>query len=85
MNVSINFSAEIETALLRRAAAAGMDVETFVKEFVTERLAEEIPPPAKVASHAEFMGRLHKVIDLHPMSNGSMDDSRESIYTGRGE
>jgi len=85
MNVSINFPAEIETTLLRRAAAAGMDVETFVKEFVTERLAEEVPPPAKAASHAEFMARLRGIIDLHPKSNGLVDDSRESIYAGRGE
>ena len=80
MNVTINFPAEVETTLLRRAAAAGTDVETIVKEFVTERLAEDSPPPAKLASHDEFMAKLHRIIDLHPMSNGSVDDSRESIY-----
>jgi plasmid stability protein len=85
MNVNINFPAEIETTLLRRAAAAGKDVETLVKELVTERLAEESPAPAKLGSHDEFMAKLHEVIDLHPVSNGSMDDSRESIYAGRGE
>lgn len=85
MNVRINFPAEIEANLLRRAAAAGKDVETIVKELVTERLAEEISPPAKAASHAEFMARLRGIIHRHPRSNGSVDDSRESIYAGRGE
>ena len=85
MNVSINFPAEIETSLLRRAAAVGKDVETIVKEFVAKRLVEEGPLPAKTASHDEFMAKLHGIIDLHPMSNGSVDDSRESIYAGRGE
>lgn len=85
MNVSINFPAEIETTLLRRAAAAGKDVETFVKEFVTACLAEEGPAPVKPESHDEFMAKLYRVIDLHPVSDGSMDDSRESIYAGRGE
>jgi hypothetical protein len=85
MNVSINFPAEIETTLLRRAAAAGKDVETIVKEFVTECLAEETQAPARMGSHDEFMAKLHGVIDLHPLSNGSMDDGRESIYAGRGE
>ena len=85
MNVSINFPAEIETSLLRRAAAVGKDVETIVKEFVAERLVEESPLPAKAASYNEFMAKLHGIIDLHPMSNGSVDDSRESIYAGRGE
>lgn len=85
MTVNIDFPAEIESTLIRRAAAAGKDVETFVKEFVTERLSEEIPPPEKAASHEEFMSKLQRFIDLHPASNGSLDDSRESIYAGRGE
>ena len=85
MNVSINFPAEVEMTLLRRAAAAGKDVEALVREFVTECLAEESSPPAKAASHDEFMARLHGIIDLHPESNGLVDDSRESIYAGRGE
>ena len=85
MTVSINFPAEIESTLRRRAAAVGKDVETIVKEFVTERLADESPPQAKVTSHDEFMAKLQRFIDLHPVTNGSMDDSRESIYAGRGE
>jgi plasmid stability protein len=85
MTVSINFPAEIEAALLRRAAAAGKDVETFVKEAVRDRLAEESPPTTKLASHAEFMAKLHEIINLHPISNGAVDDSRDSIYAGRGE
>lgn len=85
MTVNISFPAEIEATLVRRAAAAGKDVETFVKEFITERLSEENPPPEKSASHEEFMSKLQRFIDLHPASNGSMDDSRESIYAGRDE
>jgi len=85
MNVSIHFPAEVESSLIRRAAAAGKDVETIVRDFVTERLAEDGPSPAKAASHEEFMARLDAIIRLHPVSNGSVDDSRESIYAGRGE
>lgn len=85
MKVNLNFPAEIETILLRRAAASGKQVETIVKEFVAERLAEENPPSVKIASHAEFMAKLHRIIDLHPPSNGTVDDTRESIYAGRGE
>lgn len=83
MNVNISFSAEIETTLLRLSAASGKDVETVIMELVTERLAEEHPPPVK--SHEDFMASLHRIIDLHPRSNGSLDDSRESIYAGRCE
>lgn len=85
MNVSITFPVEMETPLRRRAEAAGKDVATIVKEFVSDRLAEEASPPATATSHAEFMAKLQRVIDLHPRSNGSIDDGRESIYAGRGE
>jgi len=85
MNVSIHIPTEIETVLRHRAAAAGTDIETLVNKLFTERLAEEYLPAPKVASHDEFMARLRRVIDLHPKSNGSVDDSRESIYAGRGE
>ena len=83
MNVSIHFPAEIETTLRRRAAAAGKDVETFVQEVVVERLAEESSNEAR--SHDEFMSRLRQIISMHPKSNGTLDDSRDSIYAGRGE
>ena len=73
MNVSINFPAEIETTLLRRAAAAGKDIGTIVQEFVAERLAEESPPPAKAASPEWFSAELHRTIAQHPRSHGSVD------------
>jgi hypothetical protein len=31
------------------------------------------PPPNRPC--AEFMAKLHRIIDLHPMSNGSVDDT----------
>ena len=85
MNVNIDFTAETEATLLCRATAAGKGGETLIKEFVTERLAEENPPPVKPRSHVEFMANLHRAIAMHSPSNGSLDDSRESIYAGRGE
>lgn len=86
MNVSIHFPAEIERQLQQRAAAAGQDVESFVRQMVTEQLAEEAQNPApQHASPDEFKARLRRIIDRHPGSRGRMDDSRESIYAGRGE
>ena len=79
MKVSINFPAEIETTLLRRAEAAGKDVATIVKEFVTERLAEDDAPTAKVASHQEFMAKLHEIIDLHESHGVSI--ANPHVYT----
>jgi hypothetical protein len=86
MTVSISFPAELEGMLRERAAAAGQDVAAFVQQAVSERLAAEVgPPPTEAASHEEFVKRLLEIIDLHPVSTWPVDDSRESIYAGRGE
>ena len=36
-------------------------------------------------STEDFMARLQEVINLHPAVTTFVDDSRESIYAGRGE
>ena len=86
MNVNINFPTEIENALRHTAAASGKDVETVVREIVAERFFEEPALPLKrKISHDEFMARVRGIIARHGISTGNMDDSRESIYEGRGE
>jgi hypothetical protein len=86
MNLNIDLPAEIEGTLREQAAAAGQDVPTFVREILTERLAQEVATESpRTASHEEFMDKLRRIIDLHPVSTWMVDDSRESIYGGRGE
>ena len=84
MSVSISFPDEIEVAIRRRASAAGQDITTFVTSIVAEELADE-PEVAKNESHEAFMAKLREIISLHPVSNGNVDDSRESISAGCGE
>ncbi len=84
MSVSISLPDEIEQALLLRAKAAGQDINAFVTSIVTEQLADESGTD-KNESHEEFMTKLRGIISLHPVSNGNVDDSRESIYAGCGE
>jgi hypothetical protein len=85
MNVSVDFPPEIETSLKRRAAAAGQDVATYVKEAVVERLAEEEPQPEKLSPREGFAQRLAEWVALFPVLDHSIDDSRESFYERRGE
>ncbi len=86
MTLSIDFSPETERTLRDRAAAAGQDLATFVKEAIAEKLEqEEKEQPSLPASHAEFRKRLADWIELHPVLDHAVDDSRESIYEGRGE
>ena len=83
MSLNVSFPIEIESALRQLAAAAGKDVETFVREIVVEEVAEELSSSPRSNSHAEFMARLKKIIQRHGIKHGKFDDSRESIYAGR--
>ena len=85
MSLSVSFPAEIESTLRQHAAAIGKDVETFVRELVVEEVAEATESPVRRRSHAEFKEKLDAMIQSHGIRNGQFDDSRESIYAGRGE
>ncbi len=86
MQLNIEIPAEIESSLTQQAAEEGIDVASFVRKVLDERLAMASQPATKRhLSHAEFRRSLHEIIDLHAPSKAGVDDSRESIYAGRGE
>ncbi len=89
MTLHIELPPTLETALLARAAAEGKDVSALVTEAVTERLAASAADAtetsrAAVRSSQGFALRLQAWVDLHPRVGRPVDDSRESIYAGRG-
>ena len=84
----IPFSPDIEAKLLERASAAGKDVGTFVREAVEEKLgapisAQQTPDQWK----AEFGAWMRDVFARASAYSPEflVDDSRETIYEGRGE
>jgi hypothetical protein len=90
MTLQIELPAAVETALIAQAAAEGKDVSTFVAEAVAERLVasgdDEVGAAGRgVRPPQGFSQRLQKWIELHPRTGRPVDDSRESIYAGRGE
>lgn len=84
MTLEININTETEAVIRQQAAAAGLDVEAFVLQAVAEKLGKgksaEVPPQKT----SEWEAKLQQCIDLHPEVS-HVDDSRESIYSGRGE
>lgn len=85
MSVSINLPPDVENAIREHAASHGQDVESYLRTIVTERIHDEelsATTPAKVADLDQW---LTAWIALHPQSHPPIDDSRESIYEGRGE
>jgi hypothetical protein len=90
MNIQLNLPAEYEQALQQQAAAHGRDVNTYIQEIVTESLADEVESQRKRSSKRDpkrrpFAEWLDSWIARHPVLDHPVDDSRESIYEGRGE
>lgn len=86
MTLQIHLPSELEAVIRERAIASGIDIETYVLNVMKDDVAEELATPAtRRMSHAEFQARLQRIIERHPVSQHVVDDSRESIYAGRGE
>ncbi len=86
MTIKLEFSADVENQLRERAASSGQHVEEFVLRALTEKLAaEDTVSRASDRNGVDWKNKLHECIDLHPNVQHAVDDSRESIYRGRGE
>lgn len=84
MTLNIELTGAVEHALFAQAAAQGQDVTSFVREFLTEQFAPVESAPPSVGAE-DFAARLQETIRRHGVRCGQFDDSRESIYAGRGE
>lgn len=69
-------------AIVARAAECGKDIESYV----VDSICEQLDVPNSVASPAsDFDSWLVEVRKLIPTVATKVDDSRDSIYAGRGE
>ena len=84
MNLKIEVPANLELILKERAQQAGVPVELFVLQAVTDRLAESESPVSSVNAE-QFSLWLTQWSDRFPKLEQIVDDSRDSIYAGRGE
>ena len=84
VNLRIEVPANLELLLKERAQQAGVPVESFVLQAVTERLAESETTNSAVNAE-EFSLWLRQWADRFPKLDHAVDDSRNSIYAGRGE
>ena len=85
MTLTIELTGDIEQRLQEQAAASGYDVPSYVQHLLAESAAEDWPLPFRGESPEAFMARLRAMIERHAVRCGHVDDSRESIYAGRGE
>lgn len=84
VNLRIEVPANLEVLLKERAQQAGVPIESFVLQAVTERLAEPETTDSSIDAE-EFSIWLRQWADRFPKLDHVVDDSRDSIYAGRGE
>ena len=87
MTLHIALSPEAEAQLRQRAAEVGKDPVEFAREALEEKLASS-PHPTAVQTPLpadQRVAELLKWIASHRPLEHDADDSRESIYEGRGE
>ena len=90
MNLQLKVSEQLEAMLKRRAQEAGVDVQTYVLDSLKSLEQESNSLEAEtrelsLLSQAEFSAKLDKIAAIHSNAPSGFDDSRESIYAGRGE
>ena len=82
MNLRIQIPEHLNSILKARAAESGKDIETYVVDAICDQLL--IPHPGESPA-SDFDSWLVDVRKLVPTVQTNIDDSRDSIYAGRGE
>ncbi len=87
--LNIPLSPDKEAKLRERAAAAGKDVAEYVLGVVEEDLAMTEPTPSLHTDASleadQWLKEFRAWVASHPRLDYLADDSRDSIYAGRGE
>ncbi len=78
--IQLNLSAEKQAALEKRAAAAGMDVTSFVWTAIEDQVMERDAPTLADAPYEEWKREYDAFKATLKPRNPNFDDSRESIY-----
>ncbi|MBC7816542.1 MAG: hypothetical protein IAG10_06620 [Planctomycetaceae bacterium] len=78
MSITLQLSPEKQAALERLAAAASMDVSTYVLRVVQEEIDERDEP--RKLSYEQWSKKFRAWQAKQTSHNPHFDDSRESIY-----
>ena len=84
MNLMLNISPEIEAKLLEQSALTGKVPEELVIRALEEMLLVVEQPPTALSAE-EWVADIREWANSHRCLPYDVDDSRESIYAGRGE
>jgi hypothetical protein len=83
MNLVLNLPADLEAIIKKRAEQAGLDVPAYVLQ--TLRISDLGLNSEPLISNEQFEASLIRLREIHANVPAAFDDSRDSIYEGRGE
>lgn len=85
MTLTLNLTPETEAWLKEEADRTGKSPEELALEALKEKVAYEAESAA-VLPASSWLTEFHSWLAAHPASTAAvLDDSRETIYEGRGE
>jgi hypothetical protein len=84
MNIVLHLSPETEARLLEQAALFKKPPEEVALKALEEQLDAE-PAAAEARTPQQWVDDFHRWAESHRRLPHEADDSRESIYAGRGE
>jgi predicted transcriptional regulator len=84
MTITLQLSPETESKLHELASQSGQTLEKYLERLAEEAAARGTGRPAE-RSAEEWIAEFRAWAASHPSSGPIADDSRESIYAGRGE
>ncbi len=87
MTLQISLRPEIAAKLQEQAAAAGQDLQQFAVQTLEERAggANGLSPAEQLRRFNEWAEHMQQLVAKNVPAGHFVDDSRESIYAGRGE
>ena len=84
MTIILNLSPETEARLLQQAASTGKRPDELALHVLEEKLATD-PAVPQVQTPQQWVADFRRWAESHRRLPIEADDSRESIYAGRGE
>jgi plasmid stability protein len=85
-SVTIELSPETEKQLRDRATENGQSVEAFLRQLAEQAATVKlVGPPSNRMTPEQWSAEFRTWVASHRPVPGSVDDSRVTIYAGRGE
>jgi hypothetical protein len=85
MNVTISLRPETEQNLRKKAARAGMTLETYLEQLASTLFAVDANCPPVHRTSDEWIAEWRDWAASHRVLPALADDDREGIYADRGE